>query len=147
MQGNAEVLGFLNEVLRQELAAISQFLLHAAMCRSWGYSQLAEYKRPSHVQSLTDRILQLGGLPHPGGGLRIKVGTEVRQQVENDLALELEAVPRLREAIHSCETAGDHGSRELFQRVLADAERHVDYLEGQLHAIQEIGLENYLLQR
>jgi bacterioferritin len=77
----------------------------------------------------------------------IKVGPDVKRQLENDLALELDAVPRLNEAIKVAAQVGDNGSRELFKQILLDEEHHIDYLEGQLHIIEEIGLDNYLAQQ
>jgi bacterioferritin len=71
----------------------------------------------------------------------------VKAQIENDLALELEAVPRLNRGIRLCEQAGDNGSRDLLVKILTDEEHHVDFLEAQLHIIQEIGIENYLAQQ
>jgi bacterioferritin len=152
MQGHPEIVRLLNEVLKQELTAISQYFLHAKMCQNWGYFKLAEYNRKEsieemvHAEKLMDRILFLEGTPNMTDLFRIRIGSNVRQQLENDLALELEAVPRLNEAIRIATDLGDNGSRELFKEILVDEEHHIDYLEGQLHAIQEIGLENYLAQ-
>jgi len=152
MQGHPEIIRLLNEVLKQELTAISQYFLHAKMCQNWGYFKMAEYNRKEsieemiHAEKLMDRILFLEGTPNMSDLFRIRIGSNVRQQLENDLALELEAVPRLNEAIRFATEVGDNGSRELFKEILVDEEHHVDYLEGQLHAIQEIGLEHYLAQ-
>ena len=153
MRGNPEVIKLLNEVLKQELTAISQYFLHAKMCQNWGYFRMAEYNRKEsieemvHAEKLMDRILYLEGTPNMTDMFKIQVGANVRQQLENDLALEQEAVPRLHAAIKTCEQVGDHGSRELFKDILLEEEHHIDYLEGQLHAIKEIGIENYLAQQ
>ena len=153
MRGNPEVIKLLNEVLKQELTAISQYFLHAKMCQNWGYFRMADYNRKEsieemvHAEKLMDRILYLEGTPNMTDMFKIQVGANVRQQLENDLALEQEAVPRLHAAIKTCEQVGDHGSRELFKDILIDEEHHIDYLEGQLHAIKEIGIENYLAQQ
>jgi bacterioferritin len=153
MQGHPEIIALLNEVLKQELTAISQYFLHAKMCQNWGYQRMAAYNRKEsieemvHAEKLMDRILFLDGTPNMTDMFRIKVGADVRQQLENDLALELEAVPRLREAIKVAEDLRDQGSRELFTAILVDEEHHIDYLEGQLHAIKEMGIENYLAQQ
>ncbi|MBL8177177.1 MAG: bacterioferritin, partial [Bryobacterales bacterium] len=76
----------------------------------------------------------------------LRIGQNVKQQLENDLALEYEAVPRLNKAINCAVEAGDNGSRDLFEKILTDEEKHVDYLEAQLHMIKEMGYENYLAQ-
>ena len=153
MQGHPEIISLLNEVLKQELTAISQYFLHAKMCQNWGYFRLAAYNRKEsieemvHAEKLMDRILYLDGTPNMTDMFKVNVGANVRQQLENDLALEMEAVPRLREAIRISEELKDHGSRELFTAILVDEEHHIDYLEGQLHAVREIGIENYLAQQ
>ncbi len=152
MRGNDQVLKFLNEVLKAELTAINQYFLHAKMCQNWGYLRLAEYNRKEsidelrHAEILMDRILFLEGTPNMTDLFPIKVGTDVKAQLESDLELEMDALPRLNEGIRVATEAKDNASRELFENILIDEEHHVDYLEGQLHIIGEIGLDNYLAQ-
>lgn len=153
MRGNPEVIKFLNEVLKAELTAINQYFLHSKMCEQWGYYRLAEYNRKEsieemiHAEKLMARILFLEGTPNMTEIGPIRVGKDVRAQLEADLALEMDALPRLNAAIKYCVEIGDNASRELFKEILVAEEEHVDYLEGQLHAIQEIGIENYLAQQ
>ena len=71
----------------------------------------------------------------------------MKAQPENDLVLELGAVKHLNGASKDATDAGDTASRALFEEILVDEEEHVDCLEGQLHAIGEMGLENYLTQQ
>ena len=153
MRGQEKILKYLNEVLKTELTAINQYFLHAKMCESWGYERLAEYNRKEsisemvHAEKLMDRILFLEGTPNMTDIGPIKVGANVKAQLESDLAVELDAVPRLNAAIKTATELGDNTSRELFEEILIDEEEHVDHLEGQLHIINEIGLENYLAQQ
>jgi len=153
MRGHEKILKYLNEVLKTELTAINQYFLHAKMCESWGYERLAEYNRKEsisemvHAEKLMDRILFLEGTPNMTDIGPIKVGANVKAQLESDLAVELDAVPRLNAAIKTATELGDNASRELFEEILIDEEEHVDHLEGQLHIINEIGLENYLAQQ
>ena len=153
MRGNEQVLKYLNETLKAELTAVNQYFLHAKMCQNWGYQRLAEYNRKEsidemkHAEVLMDRILFLEGTPNMTELFPIKVGSNVKAQLESDLALELDAIPRLNAAIKLSAEVGDNASRELFTQILLDEEHHVDYLEGQLHVISEIGLDNYLAQQ
>ena len=153
MRGNDKVIGYLNQCLKAELTAINQYFLHAEMCENWGYNRMAKHTKKesieemTHAEILMERILFLEGAPNMSDMFPIKVGTNVKAQLKNDLALELDAVPRLNEAIKVAGEAGDTGSRELFRKILADEEEHVDWLEAQLHVIDEIGLENYLAQQ
>ena len=153
MRGNEKVLKELGEALKAELTAINQYFLHSKMCANWGYFRLAGYYRKEsieemvHAEKLIDRILFLEGIPNMTELGAIKVGKNVKAQYESDLALELAAVKQLNGAIRIATEAGDNASRALFEDILADEEEHVDYLEGQLHAIAEMGLENYLAQQ
>src|SRR6266849_9062109 len=153
MRGNDKVLKDLSLSLKAELTAINQYFLHAKMCENWGYFRLgAFYRKESieemiHAEKLMDRILFLDGTPNMTDIGPIKVGANVKAQLESDLALELDAVPRLTAAIQHATEVGDNASRELFKEILVDEEEHVDYLEGQLHVIAEIGLDNYLAQQ
>ena len=152
MKGDAKVIAILNEVLKAELTAINQYFLHAEMCENWGYKKTAKITRKEsieemqHAEILMERILLLDGGPNMSDYFKINIGQNVKQQLENDLQLEYTAVKRLNDGIKACVAAGDNGSRELLEKILVDEEHHIDYLEGQLHAIEEMGYENYLAQ-
>jgi bacterioferritin len=153
MKGDSKVLAILNEVLKAELTAINQYFLHAEMCENWGYERLAKITRKEsieemqHAEKLMERILLLDGSPNMSDYFKINIGQNVKQQLENDLQLEYTAVKRLNDGIKACVAAGDNGSRELLEKILVDEEHHIDYLEGQLHAIEEMSYENYLAQQ
>jgi len=153
MRGNEKVLSYLQEVLKAELTAINQYFLHAEMCENWGYMHLANSGRKEsidemkHAEEVIERMLYLDGLPNMSDLFPLRIGQTVKAQLQNDLALELEAIPRLNNAIRVAVEAGDNGSRDLFQKILVDEEQHVDFLEAQLHMIQEMGYENYLSQQ
>jgi bacterioferritin len=153
MRGNDRVHKDLSEALKAELTAINQYFLHGKMCDNWGYFRLgAHYRKESieemvHAEKLMDRILFLDGTPNMTDIGKINIGNNVKAQFESDLALEMHAVKHLNEAIKIATEVGDNASRALFEEILGDEEEHVDYLEGQLHAIAEIGLDNYLAQQ
>lgn len=153
MRGNDKVHKDLSEALKAELTAINQYFLHGKMCDNWGYFRLgAHYRKESieemvHAEKLMDRILFLDGTPNMTDIGKINIGNNVKAQFESDLALEMHAVKHLNDAIKIATEVGDNASRALFEEILGDEEEHVDYLEGQLHAIDEIGLENYLAQQ
>jgi bacterioferritin len=153
MQGNPKILEFLNGALKAELTAINQYFLHAKMCENWGYFRLAQYYRKEsidemvHAEKLMQRILFLEGAPNMTDIGRINIGKNVKAQLESDMTLELDAVAHLNNAIKFAVEVGDNASRQLFESILVDEEEHVDHIEGQLHAIDEIGLDNYLAQQ
>jgi bacterioferritin len=153
MRGNERILIHLQECLKAELTAINQYFLHAEMMENWGYKKLSTYTRKEsidemkHAEAILERMLYLDGSPNMTELFPLKIGQNVKSQLENDLALELDAVPRLNGAIKTAVEVGDNGSRELFEKILIDEEHHVDWLEAQLHIIAEIGVENYLAQQ
>ena len=153
MRGKDKVIARLNEALRAELNAITQYFLHAEMCENWGYHRIGKLiKKQSidemkHAEQVIERILFLEGTPNLGVGLTLNVGPTVKEQLESDLGLEVEAVAQYNAAIRTCVEEADNTSRELFEKFLKDEEKHVDFLEAELHVIQEAGIENYLAQQ
>ena len=150
MQGDPKVIEFLNKALTNELTAINQYWLHYRVLDNWGVTRLAEYERHEsidemkHADALADRILFLDGLPNFQAIHKLKVGETVEEILRSDLALEMEALPLLKEAIAHCETVRDYTSREVFERILESEEEHVDFLETQFDLIARMGLENYI---
>ncbi|HEX4023000.1 MAG TPA: bacterioferritin [Acidobacteriaceae bacterium] len=149
MKGNPKVLDELNQALREELTAINQYFLHAEMCENWGYDKLAKYiKKQSigemkHAESLMERILFLDGIPSMKP-LSLTVGKDVQDMLKSDLSLEVKAVGMYNASVQIALENGDNGSRDLFVELLKDEEEHVDWLEAQVHQINELGYERYL---
>ena len=150
MQGDAQVIDFLNKALLNELTAINQYWLHYRMLDNWGVKKLAEFERHEsidemkHADKLADRILFLEGLPNFQAIGRLHVGENVEEILKADLATEHEAIPLLREAIAHCEAVLDYVSRDLFAEILENEEQHVDTLEKQFEMIARMGLQNYI---
>jgi bacterioferritin len=153
MQGLPEILDALNQALTIELTAINQYFCQAKMCQNWGFRKLgAKHYEESlgemkHAEKLIDRILFLEGVPEIARYDVIRVGTEVREQFENDLRLEMKGVHLYRDAIDLCNRLKDHGTREVLEPILAESEEHVDWLETQLYLIEQVGLQNYLTEQ
>ena len=153
MKGSPKVIEQLNSALREELTAINQYFLHAEMCENWGYERLSELiKKQSigemkHAETLIERILFLEGLPNMGDLPRLNVGKDVKQQLQNDLALEVAAVAEYNQAVATCQKAGDNATADLLKELLKDEEEHVDFLETQLGLIKDLGLQNYLIEQ
>ncbi|MGA2597128.1 MAG: bacterioferritin [Bryobacteraceae bacterium] len=153
MQGDPKVIEQLNLALKEELQAINQYFLHAEMCENWGYDRLSDYiKKQSigemkHAEELIERILFLDGTPSMTEPMTLTIGRNVREQLQSDLDLEIGAVKMYNKAVAISRDGADNASRELFDRLLRDEEEHVDWLEAQIHMIDEIGYERYLSQQ
>ena len=150
MQGDPKVIDYLNQALTNELTAVNQYWLHYRMLNHWGVHKLAAFERHEsidemkHADRLADRILFLDGLPNFQAIGRLKIGETVEEILRADLALEMEAIPLLKDAVAHAESIRDFVSRELFADILANEEEHVDTLETQFEMIQRMGLENYV---
>jgi bacterioferritin len=153
MKGHPAILETLNAVLAGELVAINQYMMHAKLCESWGYTKLATKMRTEsidemrHAEALMDRILLLEGLPNLQELGKLRIGETVKEQLECDLALEVEALARLRKGIAVCREQADTGSETLLQTILTDEEGHADWIETQLTLIEKLGEQLYLAQQ
>ena len=153
MKGDAKVIEFLNKALYNELTAINQYFLHAKMLKNWGLKELAEHEyhesidEMKHADVLAERILFLDGLPNFQALGKLRIGENPIELLQCDLALELEGLPLLRDAIAHCESVTDYVSRKLFADILESEEEHVDWIETQLALIDRIGEQNYLAQQ
>ena len=153
MKGNTKVIDALNGALTIELTAINQYFCQAKMCKNWGFNKLAakHYEESmgemKHAEKLIDRILFLEGVPEIARYDVIRVGTDVKEQFENDLQLEMKGVAAYNAAIKLFTDLGDNGSRELVEPILVESEEHVDWLETQLGLIDAVGLQNYLSEQ
>jgi bacterioferritin len=153
MKGNDKVIEKLNDLLSDELTAVSQYMVHAGMCANWGYSKLhdAVEKRAidemRHAEKLIDRILFLEGVPVVSHLKKMYIGAAVDQQLQNDHSAEDGAIKSYNDGIKLAVELADNGSRELFESILKDEEVHIDWLEAQLDQIDQMNLPNYLTEQ
>jgi bacterioferritin len=152
VQGDPKTIEFLNDQLTAELTAISQYFVHAKMQDNWGYTTLAAYTRHEsidemrHAEELSERILFLEGMPNFQRLGALRIGQTVPEQFRADMEIEVEAVKRLRDGVEHMRGVGDITSANLFERILADEEGHIDYLETQLGLVESLGEQLYLAQ-
>lgn len=153
MKGDSAVLAVLNELLHGELTAVHQYMLHARMCQDWGYDRLYEKiheesrEELEHADQLIARILYLEGAPDVRKLDAVTPGANVREQLRADHALEASVVAGLNRGIKVSRSAGDAGSAELLEHLLVSTEAHANWLETQLTAIDQIGIERYLAEQ
>ena len=153
MQGNPQVIEALNRALTIELTAINQYFCQAKMCANWGLARLAKKHYDEsigemrHAETIIERIIFLEGTPEIARYDVIRVGSDVKEQLESDLRLEMGGVKHYNQAVSLCASLGDNGTREVLEPILSESEEHVDWLEMQLHLIETVGLQNYLTEQ
>jgi len=149
MQGDARVIEFLNRGLRHELAAINQYWLHYRLLDNWGYRALAKKWRQEsieemqHADKIVVRIIFLDGFPNMQVIDPLRIGQNVREVLDCDLAAEMSARALYQEAATHCHAVKDYVTRDLFEELMHDEEEHIDYLETQLDLVAKLGLELY----
>ena len=153
MKGNDQILAALNNLLSDELTAISQYMVHSEMCDNWRYQELHKaveeraITEMKHAEKLISRILFLDGTPVVSNLKKINIGADVEAQFRNDLEAEYGAVKGYNEGIRLAYELGDNGSRELMDSILTDEEEHVDWLEAQQEQIRVMGIQAYLVEQ
>ena len=149
MQGQPEIIEFLNEALTAELTAVNQYFGHSRMLSNWGYKTLADHARDDsidemkHADALIERIIFLEGVPNMQELNPLRIGRSKREVLENDLAVESDARDLCGGAAAYCDSIGDRVSKDLFEELTADKEGHIDFLETQLTLMEQIGPELY----
>lgn len=153
MKADPRVIDVLNDVLTAELTAINQYFVHAEMFENWGYKRLQKVIRHhsigemKHAEELIERILFLEGVPNVQRLGKINIGENVAEIMKVDLALEMDALPRLNKGIELCTSVSDNASRLLLEEILEDEEEHIDWIEAQVDQMEQIGVQNYLAQQ
>ena len=153
MKGQPEIIDGLNGALTIELTAINQYFCQSKMCADWGFHALAKkhYEESvgemKHAEKLLERILFLEGTPEIARYDVIRVGSDVKEQFQNDLKLEMNGVKHYNFLVELAVKVGDNGTRELAAPILTESEEHVDWLETQLYRIEKAGIENYLSEQ
>ena len=149
MQGDPKVIDYLNHGLRHELTAVNQYWVHYRIMDNWGLTEMAKVWRKEsieemhHADKFTDRILFLEGFPNMQVLDPLRIGQNIKEIIECDLAAEHSARSLYQEAATYCHGAKDYVSRDLFETLMKDEEHHIDFLETQLDLIKRIGLELY----
>ena len=149
MKGDAKVIEYLNAALRSELTAVSQYWLHYRLQEDWGFGRLASKSRTEsieemhHADKLIARIIFLEGHPNLQKLDPLRIGQNIRETLDADLAAEHDARTLYIEAREYCDKAGDYVTRALFDELLADEEGHIDFLETQIGLYEKLGEERY----
>lgn len=150
MEPNKVVIDILNRLLKEELTAINQYMVHAEMFEDWGYAKMGEAEEHAaieemkHAEKLIGRILYLGGIPWVSDMDEIRIGKTVPEMLENDFQLESHAVKLYNDAIKAVVAQGDNGTKDLLDQILKDEEGHIDLFMEQKDKIEQMGLQRYL---
>ncbi len=150
MKGDARVIEYLNRGLRHELTAINQYWLHYRLLDNWGYKDLAKYWRKEsieemqHADKIVDRIIFLDGFPNMQVLDPLHIGQSVKEVLDCDLAAEYSARALYEEAATHCHSVKDYVTRDLFEKLMHDEEKHIDFLETQLELVSKLGCRTLL---
>ena len=150
MKGDDRVIQRLNEALKMELGAVNQYWLHYRLTEDWGFNKLAKKERAEsieemqHADKLVERIIFLEGHPNLQTVAPLRIGQNIREVLESDLAGERDARAHYAESRRICNDAGDYVSMKLFEELLEDEEGHIDFLETQLDLLNSVGEQNYM---
>ena len=150
MKGVPKVIELLNEALKEELTAINQYWLHYRLLDNWGVDKLAQYERSEsidemkHADRLAERILVLDGLPNFQALGRLRIGENVEEILKADMEAEHQGAKLYRDLIAHAETVHDYVTRDLAREILADEEKHIDFIETQFEMIARMGVQNYV---
>lgn len=149
MKGEKQVIERLNEALFLELGAVNQYWLHYRLLDDWGYTKLAKKERAEsieemqHADKIIARIIFLEGHPNLQSVAPLRIGQNVKEVLESDLAGEYDARTSYKKSREICQQLGDYVTMELFEDLLADEEGHIDFLETQIGLLGQIGEERY----
>ena len=149
MKGDQTVIDYLNRALRSELTAVNQYWLHYRLQEDWGYGRIAAKSREEsieemhHADKLIERIIFLEGHPNLQKLDSLRIGENLRETLDADLAAEHDARNLYIEARDHCEKVGDYVTKNLFEELIADEEGHIDYLETQIDLYGDLGGERY----
>ena len=149
MKGDPKVIDYLNRGLRSELTAVNQYWLHYRLLDDWGYKELAKKWRKEsieemeHADRFTTRIIFLEGFPNMQVLDPLRIGQNIKEILDCDLAAEVEARALYLEAAKYCDSVNDRVSKMLFEELASDEEGHIDFIETQLSLIEHLGLQLY----
>jgi len=149
MKGEKQIIERLNEALFLELGAVNQYWLHYRLLDDWGFKKLAKKEREEsieemhHADKIIERIIFLEGHPNLQSLAPLRIGQNVKEVLESDLAGEYDARTSYKKSREMCNEAGDYVTMKLFEELLADEEGHIDFLETQLDLFKTIGEAKY----
>lgn len=146
------VVELLNEALTFELTVTNTYFLHARMLDNWGLSRLGKVFYDLSIDEMKDaddlinRILMFDGHPNVQRLNAIRVGETAEEMLALALTSEKAAVEQFNAGAKECHELGDHGTAAVFEEMVRDEERHADWFESQLDAIERVGVQQYLAQ-
>jgi bacterioferritin len=149
MRGDTTVIEYLNKALRSELTSVNQYWLHYRLLENWGYRDLAKKWRKEsieemeHADKIVHRIIFLDGFPNMQVLDPLRIGQNVREVLDCDLATEMAARALYEEAATYCHGVKDYVTRDLFEDLMEDEEKHIDFLETQIMLVNNLGVELY----
>jgi bacterioferritin len=153
MKTSKKLLDALNDLLADELTAISRYMVHSQLCEEWGYGKLRKAIKHQaedemhHAKWLIGRILFLEGRPVMSKLNPITIGKNVPEMLGSTEEDELKAVQAYNKAIGLAREAADESTAHLLGKILRMEEGHMDWAERQRLQIEQLGIQNYLARQ
>ena len=146
------IVELFNDALTLELTVTNTYFLHARMLDSWGFTRLGKVFYDLSIDEMRDaddlihRILLFDGHPNVQRLNAIQVGESADEMLRLAFESEKAAIAQFNAGAKECHELGDQGSAAVFEEMVRDEEKHADWFEAQLDAIERVGAAQYLSQ-
>src|SRR5216684_2063085 len=146
---DSAIFTILNRLLSGLWRGSIQHQTHIAVIEAQGLQGLADAMRvrtadePIAIRALLNRLVELGGAP----AFTIEalaIGATVREILDNDMGLQRRARPKFNAAAAA---AHDATTRNLIEKILADEEQHLSWLETEIALYEKLGESLYCASR
>lgn len=142
----------LNEAVADELAAVHQYMYFHFQCDDQGYDLLAGlFKRTAveemiHIEKLSERILFLKGDVELKTKQECQQIHDVKEMLNMAAKMEEESARDYNKFANECSANADSKSKQLFEELVGDEERHFDQYDTELEHLARFGDEYLALQ-
>ncbi len=145
-------IALLNTAVADELAAVHQYMYFHFHLDDLGFGPLAQlFKRTAveemmHIERLAERILFLKGEVEMVASGPVEKIIEPEKMLAKGVEMETGSVRDYNAAAKACAEDQDAQSKQLFEALIADEERHQDLYEKQMDNIRRFGPSYLALQ-
>jgi len=150
--GRKKSIQLLNHAVADELHAVHQYMYFHFHLDVLGFSPLAmlfkmtAIEEMGHVEQLAERILFLKGDVEMVSGAEVEKITDPEKMLAKAAKMEEQSAADYNKSAIECATNADSASKQIFERLVTDEERHFDNYDKQLDNIKRFGASYLALQ-